>query len=556
MSPVTFFNIQTDSDTQQIGKISGSVDTTLVPGPKGVKHHIEEVKAVAIERCVAAGGNRRTIEVVEVDYVPVSYVMNGATRVMVRVVGDLVEGYEETHDDPEQLLDSESFQKSDLTSIINGVENIEVLSKGSSYDIVDHIDIESYRPRIEGDLWYLSELDLKFLLDGAGVLGVGSCGEPYPSYLACLLALRNGESLTVRRQDTLPDEAVILVAGFMGSPSVYQERIPGVTEVTSAMRGVMTATGINDFDAVIPNEIGGLNAFEALLAGHRFGKSTLDTDLVARAYPMVWQTVRCLDDIPVAPSAVADGTGKQMIFATSPDNYETEKLMRDACQDLGSLSGMCVNPVYGKEAKTLPANSFSHGVFPLPIFPSSTMLTYFTIAWSIGRSIHLSRFLKRDPVQPLLDTENGILLFTGKIISVTRSVSEGFTRGYVLLSPIFDSENTNISNEANEELHVEFENENLCAKLLTPGAEEKVLASCPDLITFLDMANGAPLGIDDYKYGLRVSVIALRSPPIWTSKRGLEMGGPRAFELDMDYKAVSAETGEYEKPMSVWEMFP
>jgi hypothetical protein len=89
------------------------------------------------------------------------------------------------------------------------------MSKGSSYDIVEHVDLRSYRPRIEGDLWYLSELDLLFLQDGTGVLGVGSCGEPYPVYLACLLALRNGGDIIIRRQDTLPDNAVVLVSGFM-----------------------------------------------------------------------------------------------------------------------------------------------------------------------------------------------------------------------------------------------------------------------------------------------------------------------------------------------------
>jgi len=45
----------------------------------------------------------------------------------------------------------------------------------------------------------------------------------------------------------------------------------------------MSAVGLSTFDAVVPNEIGGMNSFEALLAAHRFNKSTLDTDLVARA---------------------------------------------------------------------------------------------------------------------------------------------------------------------------------------------------------------------------------------------------------------------------------
>jgi DUF917 family protein len=83
--------------------------------------------------------------------------------------------------------------------------------------------------------------------------------------------------------------------------------------VIDAMKGVMEAAGLTKFDSVIPNEIGGMNAFEALLAAHRLGKSTLDTDLVARAYPKIWQTVRCLKDISVTPAAVANGVGKVQV---------------------------------------------------------------------------------------------------------------------------------------------------------------------------------------------------------------------------------------------------
>ncbi|KAN0115026.1 hypothetical protein V8E51_004570 [Hyaloscypha variabilis] len=520
-----------------IGKISGTVDKTVVPRGRTIEIELEDAKTLAIERCIAAGGNKRTIEIVEVETIPVSYVTNGATRLFVRVVADLVEGHEELHDSPQPHLNGDAYRKAvEFWSLPDGISSdLSSTSKGSSYDITGGIDLKSYRPRIVGDFWYLSELDLQFLQDGTGVLGVGSCGEPYPVYLACLLALRNGGDIIIRRQDTLPDDAVVLVGGFMGSPSVYLERIPGLNEVTDAMQAVMITSGISTFDAVIPNEIGGMNAFEALLAAHRFNKTTLDTDLVARAYPKVWQTVRCLHDIPITPAAVADGTGHQQVFQTSQDNLETEDLMRDACTDFGSLSGMCINPIHGVEAKTLPHNSFSH-------------------AWSIGRSIALSRSLKLDPITALLKSERGILLFTGKIIAVTRNVGSGFTRGSVLLSPLTDSISpTPQAQNPQCTLLVEFENENLSATLREPGKADKTLAVCPDLITFLDKANGAPLGISDYKYGLRVNVIALRAPPIWTSERGLEMGGPQAFGLDVVYKGVGS--GDYETPKSVWEMF-
>lgn len=191
---------------------------TVVPGARTIDQEIEAAKALAIERCVAAGGNSKTIEIVEVDAVPVSYVTNGATRLLVRVVGDLVEGYEETHSSPDSPLSSDTLERLSISPLRKvDSEESSATTKGSSYEITEHVDINTYRPRIEGDFWYLSELDLQFLQDGTGVLGVGSCGEPYPAYVACLLALRNGEDITVRRQDTLPDDTVVLVAGFMVS---------------------------------------------------------------------------------------------------------------------------------------------------------------------------------------------------------------------------------------------------------------------------------------------------------------------------------------------------
>lgn len=212
--------------------------------------------------------------------------------------------------------------------------------------------------------------------------------------------------------------------------------------------------------------------------------------------------------------------------------------MREACTNLGSLAGLCYNPIWGNEAKTLPKNTFSW-------------------AWSIGRTISLSRQQKQDPIQNLVDEENGSLLFSGKIISVTRHVARGFTRGRTILQSFvgeFATESSTSQPHSSSQLVVEFENENLSATLhFSESPEKRILALCPDLITFLDKANGAPLGVSDYKYGLRVSVIALRASPVWTTEKGLEMGGPKAFGLDTEYVPVAK--GEYTAPKSVWDLF-
>lgn len=176
---------------------------------------MQEAKDLAFERCIQSGGDKKTIEIVEVDVVPMSYVNNQAYRLVVRVVGDLIDGYEESHDDPEPLLEELSLESLKFGDPKYLSQDPDFVSKGSSYAIAEQVNLETYRPRIKGDFWYLSEIDLAFLNDGTGILGVGSCGEPYASYLACLVKLRNGEDITIRRQDTFPDDGVVLSPGFM-----------------------------------------------------------------------------------------------------------------------------------------------------------------------------------------------------------------------------------------------------------------------------------------------------------------------------------------------------
>lgn len=206
--------------------------------------------------------------------------------------------------------------------------------------------------------------------------------------------------------------------------------------------------------------------------------------------------------------------------------------MRDACTALGSLSGLCVSPMRGLEAKSLPQNTFSW-------------------AWSIGRTIALARQRKLELVHSLIGDHNGSLLFVGKIISVTRRVADGFTRGNVVLQASEDDRKCEDGEKA--QLTMEFENENLSAVLKEDGEEERLLAVCPDLIIVLDKANGAPLGVSDYRYGMRVSVVGLKASPVWTSKQGLKMGGPKAFGLDVPYVSVSDNV--FTAPQSVWDIF-
>jgi hypothetical protein len=62
----------------------------------------------------------------------------------------------------------------------------------------------------------------------------------------------------------------------------------------------------------------------------------------------------------------------------------------------------------------------------------------------------------------------------------------------------------------------------------------------PDLICVLDSVSGEAVGSETIRYGQRVTVIALPSPGIFLTPKGLEHVGPRAFGYDLNFRSVFA----------------
>ena len=67
---------------------------------------------------------------------------------------------------------------------------------------------------------------------------------------------------------------------------------------------------------------------------------------------------------------------------------------------------------------------------------------------------------------------------------------------------------------------------------------EEPLVMTPDLICVVDSVSGDGIGTDVIRYGQRVSVLALPSPPIFLTSEGLENVGPRAFGFDLEFRSV------------------
>ena len=156
------------------------------------------------------------------------------------------------------------------------------------------------------------------------------------------------------------------------------------------------------------------------------------------------------------------------------------------------------------------------------------------------------------------DTTPGRLLFSGKVVDVRRDIEAGYTMGRCIIAPV--SENDQMTNSVpkndnvdNRHLVIPFQNEYLYAAYTDSNGthETEVICTVPDLISILDQ-DGEGIGSQDLRYGLKVNVIAMPAHPLWTaSKRGLQVGGPEGFGLDMPFTSV----GDYIMPRSVIDDF-
>jgi DUF917 family protein len=142
----------------------------------------------------------------------------------------------------------------------------------------------------------------------------------------------------------------------------------------------------------------------------------------------------------------------------------------------------------------------------------------------------------------------GKILFTGKVVDVRRDVSKGgYTVGRCLLSPVAEDEQERGKAADERHLIIPFQNEFLYAAYADEnGKEAEVICTVPDLISILG-EDGEAIGSQELRYGLKVMVIGMPAHPLWTDKRGLKVGGPEYFGLEMEWKSI----GEYEKPRSV-----
>ena len=348
--------------------------------------------------------------------------------------------------------------------------------------------------------------DIEALAIGAWVLGTGGGGSPYLGLLNMRRLYAGGARVSLMPVEALADDDPVAVVSNMGAPLVGQERLTDSANIARAVELMEEHTG-RRFRAIMSLEIGGNNAIQPLMAAAHLDRPVVDADCMGRAYPEAQMTSFAVGDLRPWPLSMVDPRGVEGIVARVPSWKWMERLSRRMCVELGSIAATCKAPRTGREVKDWGI----HGTT--------------TKAIALGRAIRAAQREHRDPVDAILQAEDGRLIFRGKVADVARRTTEGFLRGTARLEGLDDFRGRT--------LELGFQNEWAVGWL--DGAPRVMT---PDLICVLDTVSGEAIGTETLRYGQRGTVIALRAPPVFLTPRGLDFVGPRAFGYDLDFQSV------------------
>jgi DUF917 family protein len=354
----------------------------------------------------------------------------------------------------------------------------------------------------------LSLDDIEALAVGAWILGTGGGGSPYLGLLNMRRLYAEGYRVRLMPPEALADDDWVAVVSNMGAPLVGQERLTDSRTIARAVTLMEEHRGIA-FRAIMALEIGGGNSIQPLMAAAHLGKPVVDADTMGRAYPEAQMTSVAVGGLRPYPLTTVDCRGIEAIVEKVPSWKWMERVSRKICVEYGSIASTCKAPRTGSEVKHWS-------------IPHTT-----TKAIAIGHAVRNAQTKHDDPIEAILSVEPGKVLFRGKVVDVERRTTEGFLRGRASLSGLDEDRNTRVA--------IDFQNEWIVA-----WRDGEAMAMSPDLICVLDSVAGEAVGTETIRYGQRVTVIVLPPPVVFTTPKGLEYVGPRAFGYDLDYKPVFA----------------
>lgn len=340
---------------------------------------------------------------------------------------------------------------------------------------------------------------------GSAILGSGGGGDPSYDYVMTRVQMEKSGPVPLISYSDLKDDDVIAPIGIMGAPMAEKEKFASGREFLKQFE-ILEKTLDRKITVVMPFEIGGGNSFVPIMVAARLGLRVLDADTMGRAFPEAQMSTCHLFGISCSPGFITDCLGNTVSIYTG-DCSRLEKIGRQVAVAMGSAAAFCFYPLTGAQAKgcTIP-KSISKAI-------------------AIGKVHREARLAGEDPLGAILKLCKGVCIGSGTITDIDRAISKGFLNGKVVIRNRTDT------------IELGFQNEYLIAK-----CNGQIEATTPDILTLLEHETGAPVMSESLQFGLKVNLLALPAPAMWTSAEGLSLVGPRHFGYETDYRPINTET--------------
>ena len=372
----------------------------------------------------------------------------------------------------------------------------------SSYNL-EYTSAQFNLSRQDGQpMWQVTEDDLAPIAIGAGILGTGGGGNPYIGQLRARQAIRKYGPVSVLSPEELPEDAKVVCVGGIGAPTVGIEKIRDIQSY-HAMRAIEDYTG-ERATALISNEIGGSNSVEPLIPAAMAGLPIVDADGMGRAFPEFQMKTFFVYGVPCCPMAIADEKGNSVIIRETITPHWAERLARATTVQMGCVACYAVAPMSAEQVRR------------------TAIPNTLTLARDLGRAVQQARGNGADPLEAILGTCAGKVLFSGKVVDLDRRTTAGFARGTVTID--------GMDSFTGQQMVVDFQNENLIAR-----RDGEIVCTVPDLICAVASDIGEPITTELMRYGLRITILGFPAPELWTTPEGLATAGPRAFGYETDY---------------------
>jgi DUF917 family protein len=359
--------------------------------------------------------------------------------------------------------------------------------------------------------WMFGASDVDTLAAGCTFMGSGGGGDPHIFQLVLRELLATRGAVRVISPGQLAPEAQVVNVGFVGAPVVLAEKLFCEEEVTLALEAMSQRLG-RHIDAVMASEMAGANGLSALIAGSLLGVPVVDADGMGRAFPRSDQISYAILGRSASPTLVSNEHGDVVCLETR-DNQRMEHLVRALSVAAGSKCFSVDYPLLGSDV------------------PRYAIVGTLSQAMRLGHAIQHARASHREPLEALQATlsESGDAvvrqLAEGKVTGCCAETRGGFGFGTVTLKAL----------PRGEPITVRYQNEFLVAQ-----QGERVLATTPDIISFMDTESLATITSDSVRYGQRVKILALQAPALLRTPAALRVVGPRAFGWDLDYISIGA----------------